>query len=105
MPDTALSRRARFFSALVVTISAIVITVLAVINLARIITAHSGLEVPNTFAKPFGYLRYPARAKQDYYDQRDDQQLGHSKWTHGELLNRSLFDDVILVLACRECQT
>jgi hypothetical protein len=102
MPDTNLSRRAGFFpslgliaipavvvarSSVVVAVFAIVITITAIINLSGIVATHSRFEMPDTFAKPFGDLRYATRTEQDDYYHRYYQQLGHSKSHHIELLD------------------
>jgi hypothetical protein len=77
--DTSSSRRAGLFLARwLIAILAVVVAILPIIDLARIIAAHSGLEVTDAFAKPFGDLRYATRSEQDNDYQRYYQQLGHS---------------------------
>jgi hypothetical protein len=94
-----LSRRAGFFpsialisilsviiarSAIIFTVSSIIIAVVPVVEFSRVIATHPRLKVPDSFAKALGDLRYAARTEQDDYYHRYHQQLGHSKWTHSE---------------------
>jgi len=94
------SRRSGLFLARwLIAVLAVVVVILPIIDLARIVAAHSGLEVADAFAKAFGDLRYATRSEQDNDYQRYYQQLRHSKWTHVVLLKRVDSDETILALA------
>jgi hypothetical protein len=76
----------------------VVVAISAAVQLA-VITLDSSLEVANAFAKSFRNLGDATRSEQNDDYQRDDQQLGHSKWTHVVLLELLRSVELIVDLA------